>query len=135
MPGRELLEANRDRCPQLNHIPIPVSEANLIWGTSRHSSCSAAVLRLSSRSLRGLVIGSWHHRIVVAQRREELIPLAVPIAVRNAVGGSGPYTLRQIEDLFNSHEFTAGLEEGGGVSGPSAPTPPLGVEADAVGNA
>src|SRR6266498_408404 len=110
MPGRELLEANRDRCPQINHIPVPVSEANLMWGTSRRSSYSAAVLRLSSRSLRGLVIGSWHHRIVVAQRREELIPLAVRIAA----GGSGPYTLRQIEDLFNSHEFTAGLGEGGG---------------------
>ena len=107
-----------------------------MWGTSRRSSCSAAVLRLSSRSLRGLVIGSWHHRIVVAQRREELIPLAVPIAVRNAVGGSGPYTLRQIEDLFNSHEATAGLGEGGGGLGAERrAVPPLGVEADAVGNA
>ena len=108
-----------------------------MWGTSRRSSYSAAVLRLSSRSLRGLVIGSWHHRIVVAQRREELIPLAVRIAVRNAVGGSGPYTLHQIEDLFNSHEFTAGLGEGGGGSRgrARAPTPPLGVEADAAGNA
>jgi hypothetical protein len=77
------------------------------------------------------VIGSWHHRIVVAQRREELIPLAVRIAV----GGSGPYTLRQIEDLFNSHEFTAGLGEGGGLGAERAPTPPLGVEADAAGNA
>ncbi len=104
-----------------------------MWGTSRRSSSSAAVLRLSCRSLRGLVIGSWHHRIVVAQRREELIPLAVRIAVRNAVGGSGPYTLRQIEDLFNSNEFTAGLGEGGVSGAERAPTPPLGVEADAAG--
>ena len=89
-----------------------------MWGTGRRSSCSAAVLRLSSRSLRGPVIGSWHYRIVVAQRREELIPLAVRIAV----GGLGPYTLHQIEDLFNSHECTAGLGEGG-VSGPSARRP------------
>jgi len=107
-----------------------------MWGTSRRSSCSAAVLRLSSRSLRGPVIGSWHHRIVVAQRREELIPLAVRIAVRNAVGGSGPYTLRQIEDLFNSHEFTAGLGKGGGGSrGRVCADPAVGVEADAAGNA
>ena len=105
-----------------------------MWGTSRRSSCSAAVLRLSSRSLSGLVIGSWHHRIVVAQRREELIPLAVRIAVRNAVGGSGRYTLRQIEDLFNSHEVTAGLEKAeAGLGAERAPTPPLGVEADAAG--
>jgi len=103
-----------------------------MWGTSRRSSYSAAVLRLSSRSLRGLVIGSWHHRIVVAQRREELIPLAVRIAA----GGSGPYTLRQIEDLFNSHEFTAGLGEGGGGSqGRARADPAEGVEADAAGNA
>jgi hypothetical protein len=82
--------------------------------------------------LRGLVIGSWHHRIVVAQRREELIPLAVRIAVRNAV--SGRYTLRQIEDLFNSHEVTAGLEKAeAGLGAERAPTPPLGVEADAAG--
>ena len=104
-----------------------------MWGTSRHSSCSAALRRLSCRSLRALVIGSWHHRIVVAQRREELIPLAVRIAVRNAVGGSGRYNPPQIEDLFNSHEVTAGLGEGGGLGAERAPTPPLGVEADAAG--
>ena len=103
-----------------------------MWGTGRRSSCSAAVLRLSSRSLRGPVIGSWHYRIVVAQRREELIPLAVRIAV----GGLGPYTLHQIEDLFNSHEFTAGLGEGGGGSqGRVRADPAEGVEADAAGNA
>jgi hypothetical protein len=103
-----------------------------MWGTGRRSSCSAAVLRLSSRSLRGPVIGSWHYRIVVAQRREELIPLAVRIAV----GGLGPCTLHQIEDLFNSHEFTAGLGKAkAGLGAERAPTPPLGVEADAAGNA
>jgi len=35
-----------------------------------------------------------------------VIPLAVRIALRNAVGGAGPYTLREIDDLFNAHEFT-----------------------------
>jgi hypothetical protein len=39
-------------------------------------------------------------------QRQDLIPPAVRIAVRNAVGGSGPYSVREIEDLFNSHEFT-----------------------------
>jgi hypothetical protein len=40
----------------------------------------------------------------MAERRD-LIPIAVRIAVRNAVGGSGPFTVQQIEDLFNMHEF------------------------------
>lgn len=35
----------------------------------------------------------------------ELIPLAVRIALRNAVGGWGPYTVREIDDLFNSYGF------------------------------
>src|SRR3990170_2354573 len=39
-------------------------------------------------------------------QRNELIPQAVRIAVRNAVGGWGPYSVREIIDLFNSHEFT-----------------------------
>ena len=47
----------------------------------------------------------------------------------------GGTTLPQIEDLFNSHEVTAGLGEGGGLGAERAPTPPLGVEADAAGNA
>src|SRR5256885_14802605 len=38
--------------------------------------------------------------------RRDLIPLAVRIALRNAVGGGGPYSVREIEDLFNMHEFT-----------------------------
>jgi hypothetical protein len=36
---------------------------------------------------------------------DDLIPLAVRIAVRNAVGGWGPYTVRAIDDLFQSHGF------------------------------
>ncbi len=38
------------------------------------------------------------------------------IALRNAVGGSGPYTLREIDDLFNAHEFTdrGYVEDAGG---------------------
>lgn len=35
----------------------------------------------------------------------DLIPAAVRIALRNAVGGWGPFTVREIDDLFNSHEF------------------------------
>lgn len=42
------------------------------------------------------------------QRQGELIPLAVRIALRNAVGGSGPFTVREIDDLFRSHEFHRG---------------------------
>jgi hypothetical protein len=38
-------------------------------------------------------------------QRQDLIPLALRIALRNAVGGWGPYTVREIHDLFNSHEF------------------------------
>lgn len=41
----------------------------------------------------------------MTQRSGELIPVAVRIAVRNAVGGWGPFTVREIDDLFNSHEF------------------------------
>lgn len=37
--------------------------------------------------------------------RGNLIPIALRIAVRNAVGGWGPYTVREIVDLFNSHGF------------------------------
>ena len=86
--------------------------------------------------MRGLVIGSWHHRIVVAQRREELIPLAVRIAVRNAVGGSGPYTLRQIEVSSTPMNSPPDWEKAeAGLGAERAPTPPLGVEADAAGNA
>lgn len=43
---------------------------------------------------------------VMAQRRGDLIPPAVRIALRNAVGGWGPFTVREIDDLFHSHEFT-----------------------------
>jgi hypothetical protein len=35
----------------------------------------------------------------------DLIPVAVRIALRNAVGGWGPYELRGIDDLFLSHGF------------------------------
>lgn len=38
-------------------------------------------------------------------QRRDLIPLALRIALRNAVGGWGPYSVREIHDLFNSHEF------------------------------
>jgi hypothetical protein len=37
---------------------------------------------------------------------DDLIPIAIRIALRNAVGGSGPYTAREIDDLFNSYRFT-----------------------------
>jgi len=36
----------------------------------------------------------------------ELIPPAIRIALRNAVGGWGPYTAREIDDLFHSYGFT-----------------------------
>jgi hypothetical protein len=36
----------------------------------------------------------------------DFIPLGIRIALRNAVGGWGPYTVREIIDLFNSHGFT-----------------------------
>jgi hypothetical protein len=35
----------------------------------------------------------------------ELIPIAVRIATRNAIGGWGPYTMREIDDLFKSFGF------------------------------
>jgi hypothetical protein len=37
---------------------------------------------------------------------EELVPPAVRIALTHAVGGWGPYTVREIDDLFNSYGFT-----------------------------
>jgi len=37
----------------------------------------------------------------------DLIPLAVRIALRNAVGGSGPYSVRQIAELFDARDFTS----------------------------
>lgn len=51
----------------------------------------------------------------VSQRRD-MIPLAVRIALRNAAGGAGPYTLREIDDLFNAHGFTqrGQVEDAGG---------------------
>jgi hypothetical protein len=48
----------------------------------------------------------------------ELIPLGVRIALRNAVGGWGPYKEWEIRDLFNSHGFVGrakGVEDAGGV--------------------
>ena len=36
---------------------------------------------------------------------EDLIPVGVRIALRNAVGGWGPYTVREIDDLFSSYGF------------------------------
>lgn len=42
----------------------------------------------------------------------ELIPLGVRIALRNAVGGWGPYAVREIHDLFKSYGF---LERAGDV--------------------
>lgn len=47
-----------------------------------------------------------------------LIPMAVRVALRSAVGGNGPYSYGGIVDLFNAHEFTARdrqMEEVGGV--------------------
>jgi hypothetical protein len=38
---------------------------------------------------------------------DDLIPLGLRIAVRNAVGGWGPYSVREIHDLFNSYGFTS----------------------------
>jgi hypothetical protein len=48
--------------------------------------------------------------------RTELIPLGVRIAVRNAVGGSGPFTVAEIHDLFQSYTFAqeADVEDAGG---------------------
>jgi hypothetical protein len=48
---------------------------------------------------------------------EPLIPLNVRIALRNAVGGWGPYTVREIDDLFHSYGFSrrdAQVEDAGG---------------------
>jgi hypothetical protein len=47
----------------------------------------------------------------------ELIPPAVRIAVTNAVGGWGPYSVREIHDLFNSYGFVelAQVPDAGGV--------------------
>ena len=47
----------------------------------------------------------------------DLIPLGVRIALRNAVGGWGPYAVREIHDLFNSYGFierAEDLEDAGG---------------------
>lgn len=48
----------------------------------------------------------------------DLILLAVRIALRKAVGGWGPYTARDIDDLFQSHgflDFDDGVPDAGGV--------------------
>ena len=42
---------------------------------------------------------------------DDLIPLAVRIALRNAVGGWGPYSVREIDDLFNANGFIARDDE------------------------
>jgi len=46
----------------------------------------------------------------------ELIPDGVRTAVRNAMGGYGPYTLREIDELFRMYGFsdTTRLENQGG---------------------
>ena len=36
----------------------------------------------------------------------DLIPISIRIALRNAIGGWGPYTLREIDELFISHGFS-----------------------------
>jgi hypothetical protein len=49
---------------------------------------------------------------------DELIPQAVRIALRNAVGGWGPYSVREIDELFNSHGFEesdASVADAGGM--------------------
>src|SRR3990170_3528015 len=73
-------------------------------------------------------------------QRNELIPQAVRIAVRNAVGGWGPYSVREIIDLFPEADDQPGspgrvlrraLERGGFVGadgrlrlpGPPGPSP------------
>jgi hypothetical protein len=40
------------------------------------------------------------------QQATDLIPTGVRIALRNAVGGWGPFTVSDIRDLFHSHDFT-----------------------------
>lgn len=48
---------------------------------------------------------------------DDLIPLGVRIAVRNAVGGWGPYTVREIDDLFQSHGFIERADHVGDAGG------------------
>jgi hypothetical protein len=80
-------------------------EAALFMGGRRGKKIESVLGRpFSTLSMR-----RWAQRpgtIRVVSRRREIIPLAVRIALRNAVGGAGPYTLREIDDLFNAHEFT-----------------------------
>lgn len=48
---------------------------------------------------------------------DDLVPIGVRIALRNAVGGWGPYTVREISDLFIGHGFTdynGEVEDAGG---------------------
>jgi len=54
--------------------------------------------------------------VQVAGNPTELIPLGVRIAVRNAVGGSGPFTVAEIHDLFQSYTFVqeVDVEDAGG---------------------
>jgi hypothetical protein len=54
---------------------------------------------------------------VAALGSDNLIPRAVRVAIRNAVGGSGPFTVSEIADLFDAHEFTvqdASVADAGG---------------------
>jgi hypothetical protein len=49
---------------------------------------------------------------------DDLIPVGLRIALRNAVGGWGPYTVREIDDLFNAYGFVDKddqVEDAGGV--------------------
>ena len=47
----------------------------------------------------------------------DLIPISIRISLRNAIGGWGPYTLRQIDELFVSHGFSDFDEETHDVGG------------------
>lgn len=55
--------------------------------------------------------------------RQDFIPIGIRIALRNAVGGWGPFTVREIDDLFNSYGFVDRddtVEDAGGARRPRA---------------
>jgi TIR domain len=94
-------------------MPIPTHACPSKEGEVCLFACAWYVLRVEPRPAAQSL--SWHHSVVMAKRRD-LIPLALRIALRNAVGGWGPYTVREIHDLFNSHEFVdrAQVDDAGG---------------------
>jgi hypothetical protein len=107
-PGASSAEKGVDANPSTERVPALQSRARRVQRSARWRAARPRLPRPGSDGAASRHVTAGLGSGPVSQpsnAQRDLIPIAVRIALRNAVGGSGPYTLREIDDLFNSHGF------------------------------